>query len=121
MYYNITTWCYRMLNWFFHSKIHTNFQKCTFSLIICYTSLNICNLGMHSPFFLFRYLSLHSYKELHLTGHSTLPPKKDCHQKKFAVATDILPPKVCRQNFAVSFEKFTVVTAVAMDKLLLQV
>ena len=50
MYYNITIWCYRILNWFSHSKIHTNFQKCTFSLIICNTSLNIWNLEMHSAF-----------------------------------------------------------------------
>ena len=41
MYYNIITWCYRMLNWFSCSKIHPNFQKCTFSLIICNTSPNI--------------------------------------------------------------------------------
>ena len=38
---NITTWCYRRLNWFSHSIIHTISQKCTFSLIICSTSLII--------------------------------------------------------------------------------
>ena len=53
MYYNIATWCYRVLNWFSHSKIHNNFKKFTFSLIICNTSLNIWNLGMHSAFYLF--------------------------------------------------------------------
>ena len=41
MYYNVTTWCYRRLNWFSHSIIHTISRKCTSSLIICNTSLII--------------------------------------------------------------------------------
>ena len=39
-------------------------------------------------------------------GQSTLPPKKVCLQKKIAIAANLLPPKVCREKFAVSPEKF---------------
>ena len=46
--------------------------------------------------------------------HGAIPR---CRQKKFAVAAEILPPKFCPQNFAVSSKNFAAAVAMAKDKL----